>query len=307
MHAPPAHWALVVQLVRQAFALQMYGLQVAIVTPGQLPWPSQFAGRIDVVVVGQLASRHDVVGKVQPVAVPLQDPLHGAVPVQAGCPVRGAPLMTLHVPAVCVDTLQNWHDPVHAMLQQTPSAQNPLLHSRGSKQPCPLARFAEHTPLSQKLLTQSVSATQVGGLQVVAVLHTTPPGQAAVVAVPQAPVPVQVAPRFSCEPEHTGSAHGVVTGGKWQLPLPSQVPSWPHGMGPGGHLPFDDPPDLIERHSPLATPVSAFAHEVHVPVHAFSQHRPPTQFACVHSVPSVHAVPSDLVGVQVPTLLTIEQ
>jgi len=39
------------------------------------------------------------------------------------------PLTRLQVPAVAVETLQNWHAPMHALLQHTPSAQNVLEHS----------------------------------------------------------------------------------------------------------------------------------------------------------------------------------
>ena len=73
-----------------------------------------------------------MVANTQAVDIPLHDPPHGAVPVQAGCPVRGALVTRLQVPASAVETLQYSHDPVQAVLQQTWSAQVLLAHSRAA-------------------------------------------------------------------------------------------------------------------------------------------------------------------------------
>ena len=210
----------------QAFPPHRNALHGTVATPGQAPAPSQDAACVRV-FPEQLAARHEVLvpGKVQVLTAPLHVDAQGAVPVQARWPVRGAPLTRLQVPASVVETLQNSHDPVQAVLQHTPSAQALLTHSRAAAQAWPLAFFAVQVPLTQNPLTQSVSATQAGDLQADIEAQMTPPGQAAAVGDPQVPLPLQVGAGFSWEPEHIGDPQLVVAGGKAQAPLPLQVPS----------------------------------------------------------------------------------
>jgi hypothetical protein len=100
---------------------------------GQAPLPSQLAAGVAVPFV-QLAARHVVVaaGKAHDVRlVPSHAPPHVApAPAQAAWPVdvRGAPLTAVQVPLV-VASAQASHCPAQAVLQQTPSAQNPLRHA----------------------------------------------------------------------------------------------------------------------------------------------------------------------------------
>jgi hypothetical protein len=286
-------------------AEQRNALHESVDGAGQLPCPSQLAARVAVLVpAGQLADRQDVVfgAKTQVALVPLQLPLHGAVPVQAVWFVRGWPVIKLQVPAVLAETLQNWHEPVQALLQQTPSAQKVFTHSRPLWHAWPLAFLAVHAPLTQKLLTQSASAVQRAGRHAVVVvgLHRTPPGQGAALAAGQVPAPLQKRCGVSWDTEHTGSAQLNVGAAKRQAPLPSQVPSRPQVVPPGAHFPFDDPPGLIGRQRPFAWSVSAAAHELQVAVHAVSQQMLPTQLPSAHSLPSVQVAPLALVGVQVP-------
>ena len=305
--APVAHWALLVHVVAHAFPPQRNGLQVTVEAAGQLPRPSQFAARVAVLSdapLTQPALRHGVVvtAKVQEATCPLQEAPHGAAPVHAACPVRGAPLTRLHVPASTVETLQNSHEPWQVVLQQTPSAQAPLTHSRAARHACPFAFFGVHVVPTQKLLTQSASTAQLAGLHAVVEPHSTPPGHGAAVAVPHVPLPLQVNAGLSCEPVHRGSAQLVVTGGKRQPPLPLQVPSCPHGAAPGAHFPFDDPPACVGRQSPFARLVSTAAQDMHVPVHAVSQQMLPTQLPSAHSLPRTHEAPLALVGIHVPVI-----
>src|SRR4051812_13585879 len=80
-------------------------------------------------------------GSVQVTLVPVQIPPQVPVPAQAVCPARGAPVMKPQVPA-----LQSSHEPLHAELQQTPSAQKLFVHSSASAQVMPLAFLAVQTP-----------------------------------------------------------------------------------------------------------------------------------------------------------------
>jgi hypothetical protein len=167
-----------------------------------------------------------------------------------------------------------------------------------------LAFLAVQVVPTQKLLTQSASTVQVAALHAVVDAHTTPPGQDVVaVGVTQVPAPLQVGTARSWAAVHRVMPQLVFAGTKWQAPAPSQVPSRPQGIvltGSTGHLPFDDPPALMGRHSPLARPVSASAQELHVPAHALSQQMLPTQLPRVHSLFPAQVAPLPLVGVQTP-------
>jgi hypothetical protein len=302
--APVAQLLLVEQLIPHAVPLQMLGLHIWVDAGGQLPAPSQVAALVAVPLV-QLAVRQDVavVAKTQAVDTPLHDPPHGAAPVHAGWPVRGAPATTLQVPASAAEALQYSQDPVQAVLQQTPSTQVLLAHSRAPAHNWPFAFLGVQVVPTQKLLTQSVSAAHVAGLHAVVDAHTTPPAQVVVaVGVTQVPEPLQAGTARSCAALHAVVPQLVVAGVKWQAPAPSQVPSRPHGMVDVslGHLVLDDPPALMGRHSPLASVVSASPHDMQVPAHALSQQMLPTQFPSEHSLFATHVAPLPFVGVHTP-------
>jgi hypothetical protein len=215
--APGAHWVLLVQLVAQAVPEQTKVLQDCMDTGGQAPAPLHAAAKI-AVPFAQEASRQEVVepGKTQAVAVPLQNPAHGAVPVQAACPARGGPDTGAQVPASDVETLQYSHEPVHRLLQQTPSTHMLLMHSPGVRHVWPLAFLGVQVPPTQKLLTQSALVVQAAGKHAVPEdAHTTPPLQAKVlVGVTHVPAPWQVGAALSWALTHEGLPHVVLAGVK---------------------------------------------------------------------------------------------
>ena len=97
---------------------------------GQLPVPLQAAAAVCVPPL-QLAARQEVdaPGRAQALTLdPSQAPpqLEPSL-AQAGRPPLGAPETATQVPALPA-TLQAWHCPPQAELQQTPSAQAPLPH-----------------------------------------------------------------------------------------------------------------------------------------------------------------------------------
>jgi hypothetical protein len=136
---PLWHWGALEQpdplatWLTQAAALQYlplpHGVVVGVV---QAPAPLHVDALTSEVVPLQMAPVQTVVavGYVQAVAdAPLQAPAQVAcVPVHAGREPRGVPVTVTHVPAL-PPSLQAWHWPPQALLQQTPSAQTPLEHS----------------------------------------------------------------------------------------------------------------------------------------------------------------------------------
>jgi hypothetical protein len=98
-------------------------------------------------------------GKTQAVPpLPVQLPAQGAVPPQGARPERGVPLTVTQVPTLLV-SLQPWHCPAQATLQQTPSAQVALVHSVLLWQAVPFALSGRQTalelqycPLPQEML-----------------------------------------------------------------------------------------------------------------------------------------------------------
>ena len=119
-----------------------------VVAAGQLPAPSQLAALV-CTPAAQLCARQLVLepGRVQAALVPSHEPAHVPEPAQPVCPALGAPLTNEQVPAEV--PLQYSHEPEHARLQQTPSAQNLDEHSSALVQGCPLALVAVHLPALQ--------------------------------------------------------------------------------------------------------------------------------------------------------------
>jgi hypothetical protein len=137
--------------------------------------------------------------------------------------------------------------------------------------------------------------------QVVVEPHATPLAQGVVVVgVTQVPAPSQVGAARSAAFAHAVVPQVVPDLAKAQPPLPLQEPSWPHAAVSTAHLPCDPPPALTVRHSPLAAPVSAIAHELQVAVHADSQQTPPTQLPSAHWVSAVQVAPLASFGVHAP-------
>jgi hypothetical protein len=206
MHAAPeTHWLAPVplQLVRHAVVPHTNGLHVCVDTAGQLPAPSQTAAWVAVPLV-QLAWRHvvEAPGSVHVAWVPLHVPAQAPLPVHAVWPVRGAPLTSSHVPGVL--PLQNWHDPLQAELQQTPSAHWPVMHWVAAVHACPCFRLQAPVasqvcvPLQLSASSAFVIATQAPAVAVQAwqaphdaTLQQTPSTHAPLV---HSVAPAQVAP-----------------------------------------------------------------------------------------------------------------
>lgn len=95
----------------------------------QLPAPSH-AGAPTRCPPEQVALPHATldVGKLHVGAVPSHVPLHAdADPAHEPCPDAGAPVTSLHVPAL-PGIAHDWQTPVHVVAQQTPSATIPEAH-----------------------------------------------------------------------------------------------------------------------------------------------------------------------------------
>jgi hypothetical protein len=90
---------------------------------------------------------------VQAVALaPLQAPAHVAcVPVQAGREPRGVPVTVVQVPTL-PPSLHDWHWPPHALLQQTPSTQAPLVHSEAAAHAKPFVFVGWQAPVRSQYL-----------------------------------------------------------------------------------------------------------------------------------------------------------
>jgi hypothetical protein len=108
-------------------------------------------------------------------------------------------------------TLQAWHAPRQAKSQQTPSVQNPDVHSEPVVHTVPLVSLFPQVPVGRKHVTpvpaQSVAEAQPV-LHDVASSQTKPPGQG--IETPAghvADVPLHVRAAVIVLPEHTGAAH----------------------------------------------------------------------------------------------------
>ena len=151
-------------------------------------------------------------------------------------------------------------------------------------------------------LAQSVSRVQVADPHVVDEPQATAPGQGIVaVGVTQVPAPSQVGGPRRFEPVHSGVPQVLPDLANAHAPLPLHDPSKPQGMVLlTAHLPCELPPAFTGRHSPLAAPVSAIAHALHVAVHAVSQQMLATQLPIAHWLFPVHPDPLVSLGVHIP-------
>src|SRR5262249_40667102 len=124
----------------------MYGVQAVVDGAGQEPAPLQFALAV-ATPAAQLALRHCVVGyEHAATSAPPHAPPHAEPSVaQAGRAPWGAPVTATHWPSEPA-TLQAWHWPPQAWLQQTPSTQLPLVHWFPAPQARPSAFFGTQAP-----------------------------------------------------------------------------------------------------------------------------------------------------------------
>lgn len=124
---------------------------------------------------------------------------------------------------------QNWHLPVQAVLQQTPSAQKPLRHSAPFEHVWPGPFFpqlppwhvlgATHSELLPQDPRQAASA-QVYGAQLIGepVMHV--------------PAPSQMLAGINVAPEQAAALQIVPAAYLLHPPCPLQTPLWPHVSGP---------------------------------------------------------------------------
>ena len=185
-----------------------------------------------------------------------------------------------------------WQVPLQALVQQTPSAQKPLVHWSVAVQACPFGRFPAQAPLWHSPLTQSASAAQVDALHVVADPQATPPGQPLAAGVEQAPAPLQVPTGVSWPPLQEALPQATVEIAFRQPPLPSQNPSWPQVVVPTAQAPFDDPPAATGLQAPVAQVMQ-------VPAQVVAQQTPEMQLAWVHWSFAEQVDPSERVAAQV--------
>jgi hypothetical protein len=81
--------------------------------------------------------------------VPSHWALHLPVPPQAARGLIGSPLTALHLPTEPV-SLHDWHWPLQAPSQQTPSTQFPDVHWVTTEQLAPLSRVFVHVPVESQ-------------------------------------------------------------------------------------------------------------------------------------------------------------
>ena len=141
----------------QAFVVERQTVQVWVPWV-QVPWLLQVPTVWSCVELRQVAVPHEVVvlAGTQSGLEPVQVALQGAVPPQA-LPVR-ADVVFVHLPCV---TAHDVHAPVHALSQQYPSTQLPVLHSDLSAQVSPWFFKAAHVEPVQYLLAPQDVAVQV--------------------------------------------------------------------------------------------------------------------------------------------------
>ena len=159
--------ATVVQLLLQtAFVVsQRYGSQRELVTVLHTPAPSQVRFGVSVEPV-QVPAAHcvpDVQKRHAPAPSHIPSVPHVVAAVVAHCVagVGAVPFATLlHVPTLPV-IAQDLHVPVHALLQQTPWAQKPELHSFAMVQAVPIGLSVQAPALQTYGETQSAAAVQV--------------------------------------------------------------------------------------------------------------------------------------------------
>ena len=194
-----------------------------------------------------------------------------------------------HVPRL-LGAAQVWQVPPHAVLQQTPSTQNPLMQSPPTAQAVPLFSCGTQWPAAQWLpAVQSAFDPQL-------VAHDAAPHmyapQSEVAGVWQTPAPLQVLAGVNVVPLHIAAAQTVPATHRRQAPPPSQKPSRPQLDGRSAvHSLSGSVPPTTGRHSPSACAVLAFEHAEQLPAHADSQQMPSTQLPLVHSAPLRHVAP----------------
>jgi hypothetical protein len=200
--------------------------------------------------------------------------------------------------------------PWQALLQQTPSAQdNPLVHWLVVEQATPLARLVAQVlvEVSQNdPVAQFASIVQAVGRQLVASMHATPPGQAAVVGAPrtQFPAPSQVPTLVvSWLPEQEVLfGQLVVALATAHAPFPSQNPVAPQAVVPAVQSLSGFVPCVIGAQVPLEPPVLVPMQDWQSPVQSLSQQTWSTleQTPLAHCAVVEQVMPGDSFALQIP-------
>lgn len=167
--SPATHWAGDEQVLKQlVFPLQTYWPHMIVVESGQLPFPSQTAALVADPLL-QVGCRQVVSapGREQVDLVPLQVPWQFPAPAHAAWPAFGGPVMKPQVPGE--PPLQNSHDPLHAVLQHTPSTQLLLTHCDPAEQVWPV--FFLQVPVTSQLLVP----VQLSGSSALVIATQVPP------------------------------------------------------------------------------------------------------------------------------------
>jgi hypothetical protein len=220
----------------------------------------QAADRHDVVAPGKAHVARFVPSQLPPQVVP--------APAQAACPERGAPVTAVHVPLVLASPHDS-QDPVHAALQQNPSAQKPLPHWLAVVHACP--DFILHMPVaSQVFVPLQLSASSA----LFTATHVPPPPvqarQAPHDAIPQQCPSTQFPLVQSAAPVHVCPFAFL------------HVPVASHDDIP---LHMSSVPDFTGLQVP-SNPVKL--HALHAVAHALLQQYPSAQNPLVQSLAAVH-------------------
>jgi hypothetical protein len=176
--------------------------------------------------------------------------------------------------------------PVHAVLQQTPCAQNPLLHSPPAVHAAP-SGFSPQLDAVQTLpLVQSALAVQLA--RQLPPLHTygahgwDEPG-VQVPAPSQRPASVSVDPAHDCMPQARPGAYSR------QAPAPLHDPSVPQLDAPESAHWFSG---SVSAGTAVQMPgLVASAHDWQIPVHGPAQQTPCWHEPVAHSLPAAQGVP----------------
>ncbi len=261
------------QLVAQAVAPHTYGVHGVVVPAVHAPLPLHNAAD-----VSDPAAHDDA-----PHTVPAGQSSHApalhlpSVPQVAGVAAVHSPRGSA-VPSVASeqvpfvppvrDAAQAWQAPLHAVWQQNPSTQKPLVHWS----PC------EHGPpfacLPTQALPEQTSPAMQSASDAQLVLHAVGPqtyGAHDVVFRLHPPAPSQ-APSAVCDPPvQDDTPHAEPAAICSQLPAASQLPSLPQG-GLAAHWPAGaGVPAVTFEQVPSGWPVSDITHAWHVAVHAALQ------------------------------------
>jgi hypothetical protein len=198
--------------------------------------------------------------------------------------------MFVQVPAVMIETLHDWHVPVHAELQQTPSTHMLLKHSLAAAQVEPFSFLQLAMPSHESVPVQFGESSRFAGT----FEH-----------VPNAPVMLQ-ALQVSVHVllQHLPSTQKPLTHSEPTVQVLPRSPLQPLAPlhEPGMHSFSGSAPLMIGPHVPFVPcPFSAAVHAWQVAVHAVLQHVPSTQNVLRHSELKAHAWPFSFLQLPMPS------